>query len=136
MADGRDTLATLARLRHLQAVQAGRDLAGALTEERRADAVQQTAAAAFAREAACIPNDAAHPLAGSFATWLPAGQAALATAAAARRGAVAHSVAARGALAQARAAERAVEIVRDAKAEEARCAALRKAQVMLDDHKS
>ncbi|HTZ71673.1 MAG TPA: hypothetical protein VMB71_13540, partial [Acetobacteraceae bacterium] len=71
-----DALATLARLRRLATDAARRQLAAAVAAERAAADRLNAARAAVTAEARAAPTDAAHPLAGSFALWLPASQAA------------------------------------------------------------
>ena len=95
------TLATLARLRQLAANQAKRALAQALTAEHNAAQAHATATTRLAQELAAPPTDAAHPLAGSLAAWLPAAQAQIATAANTVRDAADQAAAARADLAQA-----------------------------------
>jgi flagellar export protein FliJ len=130
-----DPLATLRRLRQIEADQARRALAAALTASHEADRRAQAARAALQTEARAAPADAAHPLAASYAAWLPAGQTAVREAAAAERTAQARADATRAALAEARAAERAVETVQDARAAARHAAALKREQVELDDFK-
>jgi hypothetical protein len=130
-----DALTTLRRLRQIESDQARRALASALAASLEADCRAQSARAALQTEARAAPVDAAHPLAGSYAAWLPAGQTAAREAAAAERAAQARADATRAALAEARAAERAVETVLDARAAARHAAALKREQVELDDFK-
>ncbi len=129
-----DTLATLARLRHLQATTAKRVLADALRAEAQAEAALNAARQAPAQEA----RDAGGAqdgflLATAFAAWLPLSAAAVrnhtaqAAAAGREREAAAASL---------RAAEGALEAVANLQREQAsalRKATLRKAQVQLDE---
>jgi flagellar export protein FliJ len=128
-----DALATLHRLRRLAGDEARRALAAALAAERAAEAKFQSLQAAMAAEAASAPNDAAHPLAGAYANWLPAAQAQRTAARAAMRAAEAEVGVARAALAQARAAARAVEVIEETRAADARHARLRRDQIVADD---
>jgi hypothetical protein len=128
-----DALATLRRVRQMEADQARRDLAATLAASLDAERRAQAARTALQTEARAVAVDAAHPLAGSFANWLPAGQAAVRSAAAAERTAQARAEASRAALAEARAAERAVETVQDARAAARRTTALKREQIELDD---
>ena len=128
------TLATLARLRQLAANQAKRALAQALTAEHNAAQAHATATTRLAQELAAPPTDAAHPLAGSLAAWLPAAQAQIATAANTVRDAADQAAAARADLAQARAAERAVATLQGARLATARLLASRRDQAALDEH--
>jgi flagellar biosynthesis chaperone FliJ len=130
-----DALATLRRLRQIEADQARRALGAALAASLEAERCAQAARAALQTEARAAPVDAAHPLAGSYAAWLPAGQTAVREAAVAECTAHAHAEATRAALAEARAVERAVETVQDARAAVRRAAALKREQVELDDFK-
>jgi flagellar FliJ protein len=130
------TLAVLARLRRLAADQARRGLAAALEHERAAGEAQAAAVAALRREAQAAPRDAADPLSGRFALWLPSGQAALRDTASRHALAASQVDQARQALAAARAAIRAVEHVSDARAAAARAARQRAAQAALDDFAS
>ena len=128
-----DALATLARLRRLTADYARRELAAALAEERDAAALEAAALDSLRREAEAAVVDAAHPLAGRFSEWLPAGQAALLGAVSVKHAALARVGAARGLLGEARAAERAVTQLREAQGDRARVAERRAEQVRLDD---
>jgi flagellar export protein FliJ len=128
-----DALATLRRLRQMEADQARRDLAASLAASAEANQRAEAARAALQNEARAAPMDAAHPLAGSYAAWLPAGQTAVRDATASERTAQARAEASRAVLATARAAERAVETVQDARAATRRVAALKREQINLDD---
>jgi hypothetical protein len=128
-----DALATLRRLRRLEVEAAHRDLAGKLAAVLEAEQRAEAARSALVTEAQAAPRDAAHPLAGSFPDWLPAGQNAARTAAAAERTAQAHAEASRPALAEARAAERAVETVQNASTAAQHAAARKRTQLELDD---
>jgi flagellar biosynthesis chaperone FliJ len=130
-----DALATLRRLRQIEADQARRALAAALAASLEAERRAQAARTALQTEARAAPVDAGHPLAGSYAAWLPTGQTAVREAAAAERIAQTRADATRAALAEARAAERAVETVLDARAAARHAASLRREQVELDDFK-
>jgi len=121
-----ETLAILRRLRRLAADQARRGLAMALTDERLAAQNRIDTEAALRREAQAAPADAAHPLAGSYAAWLPAGMAAASAADSACMAAASCVAERREALAQARASERAVAHVQQARQTEARIKAQRK----------
>jgi hypothetical protein len=79
------SLATLQRLRRLASDQARRDLALRVAGVGDAEARLRAAQAALNNEALSCPADAADPLAGSFALWLPAAQARRFAAAAAVR---------------------------------------------------
>jgi flagellar export protein FliJ len=128
-----DTLATLHRLRRLTADQARRHLAACLSTVHAAEAKLEAAQTAVAREAATAPTDAAHPLAGSYALWLPAAQAHRVAAAQAVRAAEADLTGARTALAEARAATTAVDhLIADHTAASHR-AAQRREQASADD---
>jgi hypothetical protein len=128
-----DSLATLQRLRRLASDEARRDLAARVASVSAAEARLNAAQAALTDEALSCPSDAADPLAGSFALWLPAAQARRFAAAAAARTAEAEVAAARAALAEARAAARAVEVIADERAVLLRQDGLRRAQVLMDD---
>jgi hypothetical protein len=130
-----DALATLRRLRQIEADQARRALAAALAASLEADRRAQAARTALETEARAAPADAAHPLAGSYAVWLPVGQTEVREAGAADRTAQTRADATRAALAEARAAERAVEIVQAARAAARHAAVLKREQVELDDFK-
>ena len=123
-----DTLTTLRRLRQLAANHARRELAAALGTEHDAERRQTQAQTALQREAAADPLDAAHPLAGAYASWRPAGIAAMQRAAAAASAAAATVMTARATLAAARAAERAVEKLQEDRAAQCKLEALRKSQ--------
>ncbi len=128
-----DPLATLSRLRKLEADRARRDLAAALTAEHQAEAEEAAAAAALRREAAAHPADVSHALARAFANWRPAGTAALHAAAAARVAAVSEVAISRNDLAACRAAERAVEVLQSNCADARADALKRWRQAELDD---
>ena len=104
-----DALATLRRLRRLEVEAAHRDLAGKLAVALAAEQRAETARSALRTEADAAPRDAANPLAGGFANWLPAGQNA------------------------ARAAERAVQTVQDASTAARQATARKRTQLELDD---
>ncbi len=128
-----DKLAILARLRHLEAELAKRDLAHALRAERAAEAALNDARRAPLTEAAAIPADAAHPLVVGFARWLPAASAAIAhrtedtRRAAAARQSAGHEAATR------KAALEAVETLQAERAQASRKHALRREQLGLDE---
>jgi len=128
-----DALATLRRLRRLEVEAAHRDLAGKLAVAVEAEQRAEAARSALRTEADAAPRDAAHPLAGGFANWLPAGQSAARAAAAAERAAQASAETSRAALAEARAAERAVQTVQDASTAARQAAAQKRTQLELDD---
>jgi flagellar export protein FliJ len=128
-----DALATLRRLRRMNADQARRDLAASLAASSEANQRAQVARAALQSEARAAAVDAGHPLAGSYAAWLPAGQMAVRETVTAERTAQLRAEASRAALAEARAAERAVETVQDAQAVARQAAALKREQAELDD---
>ena len=121
----RDGLAALARLRRLETVEAKRKLALQLSQEAVAAERLATAAAALQEEHA---TDAA-----AWRLWLPRGLAERERAALARDHAAARRGAAQAGLAECRAAERAVELLRERRAAEARRGALRRAQALLDE---
>jgi hypothetical protein len=127
------SLATLQRLRRLASDQARRELAIRVAAVSDAEARRAAAQASLTDEALSCPADAAHPLAGSFALWLPAAQARRFAAAAAVRTAEAELTAARAALAEARAASRAVEVIADERAALRRQDGLRREQMLADD---
>lgn len=128
-----DPLATLQRLRKLEADYARRDLAAALATEIRAQAAQSEAAEALQREAAAHPADISHALARAFASWRPVGVAALQSAAAARHTAETDVAARRNNLAASRAAERAVELLQANQNAVRDSARKRRQQAVLDD---
>ena len=128
-----DALTTLARLRHLATEQARRALAATLRAASQADRRHQDETATMAHELAATDMGPGHPLAGSLAAWLPAGQASLARSLTEKNQAGVQANAAQDALAECRAADRAVELVLGQRREEARRAELRREQVMLDD---
>lgn len=121
----RDPLASLARLRGLETAEAKRRLALLLGQE--AAAAERHAAATAALPMEYAAGDAA------WRTWLPRGLAARDRAALAQDQAVARRQEAQAALAACRAAERAVDLLRDRRAIEARRLALRQAQALLDE---
>jgi hypothetical protein len=121
----RDPLAALARLRWLETAEAKRRLAVQVGQE--AAAAERHAAAAAALPAEHAAGDAAWRL------WLPRGLAALDRAALAQDQAATRRREAQAVLAECRAAERAVGLLRDRQAAEARRLVLRRAQALLDE---
>ncbi len=128
-----DTLATLARLRRLQATAAKRGLADALRAEAEAEAALQQAQQAPGLEARHVAAEDERLLASAFANWLARsaavihGQTLRADAAAQERGA---------ASARLQAAEGALEAVctlQEERAVVARRASLRRGQMRLDE---
>lgn len=128
-----NALATLARLRRLDADQARAALGDALVVEMQADRRLAGARRDAEHEAEQAPADAAHPLAGAYAAWLPAAARAIAAAEAARREAEKNSHAAMRALTGRKAALEAVETI-EAERERARKRIIaRKTQSGLDE---
>jgi hypothetical protein len=121
----RDPLAALARLRRLETAESKRRLALQLGQE--SAAAERLAAAAAALQAEHAAGEAAWRL------WLPRGLAVRDRAALAQGQATNRRRDAQAVVAECRAAERAVELLRDRRATEARRQALRRAQALLDD---
>ena len=121
----RDGLAALARLRRLETAEAKRRLAVQIGQE------AQAAGRLAAAEAALRTEHAAE--AEAWRLWLPRGLAERDRAALAQRQAMARRQAAQDLLAEARAAERAVELLQERRAAEARREAARRAQALLDE---
>ncbi len=128
-----DKLAILARLRHLEAELAKRDLAQALRAERAAEAALDEARRAPLAEASAIPADAAHPLAVGFARWLPAASAAIAHRTEDTRGATAARQLAGHEAATCNAALEAVGTLQAERAQASRRHVLRREQLGLDE---
>jgi flagellar export protein FliJ len=128
-----DATARLLRLRAAEADAARRDMAAAMAAQDATMAREAQARAAVTREMRGAPRDAADPLIGAYAAWLPAGQAAIGRARNEAAAAVRAVDAARAALASARMAYRACESLADAQAEARRLDALKREQVTLDD---
>jgi hypothetical protein len=121
----RDALEALARLRRLETVEARRRLAVPLAQE--AAAAERLAAAAAALHAEHAPDG------GAWRLWLPRGLAERDRAALAHGQALARLREAQAGLAACRAAERAVGMLREQRAAEARREALRGEQALLDE---
>jgi flagellar export protein FliJ len=121
-----DPLSALARLRRFQVTTARRHLADRHAAAELAVRRQEEAAAALRVEGA--QGDAA-----AYAAWLPRGLAEHDRARLAAHQAESRVAEAQDALGAARAAERLVETLREARAEEARRAALRRGQALLDE---
>ena len=128
-----DTLATLLRLRHLEADQAKRGLADALASERAAEQALLHANETVRRESVFAMENKTRALAGAFGAWLPAAQAARQAVSANRDAASVQVEKCRSALAGARTAERAVEHARDARTDAAKAAAQRKEQGIMEE---
>jgi hypothetical protein len=128
-----DTVARLIRLRAAEANAAARAVAAASRAQGEAEARLAATQRAIPAEAAAVPLGADHPLAGAFAAWLPAGQAAIRRAAmeeAARRAAL---ETARSGLVAAKVALRACEALQEARAEAGRAVALKAEQVVMEE---
>ncbi|TDH64651.1 hypothetical protein E2C06_01545 [Dankookia rubra] len=121
----RDPIAALARLRWLETAEAKRRLAVQVGQE--TAAAERHAAAAAALPAEHAVGDAAWRL------WLPRGLASRDRAALAQDQAATRRRDAQAVVAECRAAERAVELLRERRAAEARRRALRQAQALLDE---
>ncbi|MFC7474432.1 hypothetical protein ACFQS7_08710 [Dankookia sp. GCM10030260] len=121
----RDPLAALVRLRRLETMEAKRRLAVQVGQE--AAAAERLAAAAAALPAEHAAGEAAWRL------WLSRGLAARDRAALAQDQAAIRRSNAQAVVAECRAAERAVDLLRDRRAAEARRQALRRAQALLDE---
>jgi flagellar biosynthesis chaperone FliJ len=119
----------LARLRRFEAEQAKRDLAGAIAAETAAKRAMTQAQALVAREAR-VANPAAP---GAFAAWLPAASARIAACKAAETEAATARDAARAALAGRRAALKATDTLVEARAQQAKLEAERRAARSMDD---
>ena len=128
-----DSVTRLMRLRVAEADAARRNLADALRALENAASQVVSAREAVIHEGVCAPADAAHPLAGAYAAWLPAGEAAVADAHAIEAARQAGFEASRAALADARLAVRACEMLAQAQAAHRRAAGLKKAQIMIED---
>ncbi len=122
-------LDTLARLRRLETEQAKRDLAGAVAAEIAAARALTQAQAMVAREIRVV-NPAAP---GAFAAWLPSGLAEIERCQTTERQAGAAREAARAALAGRRAALKATDTLLEARAQQERLEAERRAIKTLDD---
>ena len=129
----RDKLAILARLRHLAAELARRNLAEALHAEHLAQSSLDEARRAPQRYAAAAQVDAAHPLARGFASRLPAASAAFAKRSDGVRSAATARHAAGTEAAARKAALEAVETLQAERAQAARKQALRREQLGLDE---
>jgi hypothetical protein len=121
------------RLRVAEADAARRILAEALRAVENATCQVISAKEAMIHEGVCAPADAAHPLAGAYAIWLPSGKAAVADAHAAEAASQAGFEASRAALADARLAVRACEMLAEAQAAHRRAEMLKGAQIVLED---
>jgi flagellar export protein FliJ len=128
-----DPVARLLRLRAIEADAARRAVAAALRAQGEAEARLAVAQHAISAEARIGVADAADPLAGAFARWLPAGQAAIRRAAmeeAAKRAAL---EVARGALTAARVSVRACETLQETQAALRREAVLKAEQLAIEE---
>ncbi len=122
-------LDTLSRLRKLEAEEAKRDLGAAIAAEIAARRALTQAQAVVAREARVV-NPAAP---GAFAAWLPEASAAIAQCKSTETQAAAAREAARAALSGRRAALKATDTLIEARAQQARLDAERRAARVLDD---
>ncbi len=128
-----DTLATLARLRRLQATAAKRGVADALRAEAEAEAALRQARQAPSDEAGQVTAAQDQLSASAFALWLPRAAAQIRSQATKADAAVRERDAARARL---RAAEGALDAVRSLQEERdtvARRASLRRTQLQLDE---
>lgn len=121
----RDPLAALARLRSLETSEAKRRLALQVGQE--AVATERLVAATAALPAEYAAGD------GAWRLWLPRGLAARDRAALALDQAAGRRRDGQAVVADCRAAERAVELLRERRAAEARRQALRRGQALLDE---
>ncbi len=127
-----DALATLARLRRMEADQARRALGMAIGQERQAVQAAANARADRQREA-LLAARAADPLAGAYAAWLPASVRTIAQADAAVSRSAADRDLAAASLAGCKAALEAVETLIDERNHTRRRHASRRAQSRLDE---
>jgi len=129
-----DPLKTLLRVRKNTLEEAQRAVADAYRVERAAAARADEAGNALTRELQVATNlNAGDEAVENFARWLPVGRRALSQAHTAHREAAADLDQARAVLALARAGVRAVELLMERKAEEARLDMARREQHALDD---
>lgn len=128
-----DPLATVLRVRKLAVDQARAALACALVTLASEEEAVRCAIAGLVHEARAMPKDAADPLAGAFAAWLPAARSAIAATeqAAMRAGQAVRD--ARAGLAARQADLEAAELMEEQRAKEAALAASRRAQRVLDE---
>ncbi len=128
-----DTLATLARLRRLQATAARRDVADALRAEAEAEAALHQARQAPLDEAGRVNASQDQAVAAAFARWLPRAAAQIRGQAARLDTAGRTLDAARQTLQAAEGALEAVETLREEREALARRTMLRRAQMLLDE---